>query len=116
MPLNPEYQARAEHNERLLAEFDQDTTDYLDWMVTIAFYVAVRYVDACFFPELPANHIDRLEMVRTDSRTYPIRRSYRELYQKSIESRYQLVSFSPAEVNTLIENRMNHVKGRMLAQ
>ena len=114
--MDAEFLERAEHNERFLSTLDLNRTEYLDWAVTIAFYVALRYVDAFFFPIRPADHRERLRMVATNLRTQPISNSYRELFNQARDARYELFVFSAFEVQSLITNRMNHVKTHMMRQ
>ena len=116
MPLESGFRERAEHNERFLSSFDLYRTEYLDWAVTTAFYVAVRYVDAFFFPKRPHNHEERLEWVRTDPHTRVIGNEYRELFHYSRNSRYELTEFTAFEVDSLIANRLSRVKAHMLRQ
>ena len=116
MPLDADFLERAEHNERFLSTLDLNRTDYLDWAVTIAFYVVLRYVDAFFFPARPASHPERLQMVATNPRTRPISNSYRELYNQARDARYELTEYTAFEVESLITNRMNHVKLHMMRQ
>ena len=116
MPLDAEFRERAEHNERFLSTLDLDVTEYLDWAVTIAFYVAVRYVDAFFFPNRPFDHGERLKWVRTDPRTRTIRNEYRELFHQSRNARYELTDFTASEVRSLVTNRLNRVKTHMMRQ
>lgn len=116
MPLNPELVDRAEHNERFITALDIQTTECLDWVVTVAFYVAVRYVDAYFWPIRFASHAERRRGIRTDSRTRPIWTSYRELENSSRDSRYEFADFTVREVVSLIANRMNQIKTHMLRQ
>ena len=115
MPLDPDLVERAEHNERLITEFDIHSTEYLDWVV-VAFYVAVRYVDAYFWPVRFTNHAERRREIRTDSRTRPIWASYRELERSSRDARYGFSDFTVQEVESLVFNRMNHVKSHMIRQ
>lgn len=116
MPLDADFLERAELNERFLSTLDLNTTDYFYWAVTIAFYVALRYVDAFFFPIRPASHPERLQMVATDPRTRPFSNSYRELYNQARDARCELTQFTAIEVQSLISNRMNHVKTHMIRQ
>ena len=47
----PSYQAhlsQAQHNERLLTELKASLA-YKDWLVTVAFYTAIHYIEANFF-------------------------------------------------------------------
>ena len=117
MPLDPLYTARTEHNERLLGTFNPlSDTEFLDWAVVVAFYVALRYVDAFFSPERPVNHEERNGWVARNSRTSRIYNAYRELYQRARDARYELVEFTANEVESLIANRLSLVKSHMLRQ
>ncbi len=116
MPLDPSYLQRAEHNEDFLSTLDIPSTEFLDWAVTVAFYVAVRYVDAFFFPNRPIDPRERNRRVANDPRTRPIHRSYRELYNEARNARYELVEFTPFEVQSLIDNRLSHVTNHMRHQ
>ena len=116
MPLDPAYLERAQHNELYLATFDIHNSDFLDWAVVAAFYVAVRYVDAYFYPNKPVDHEERNRRVRTDSRTRRIADEYRLLYDRSRDARYELVDFNSQEVDSLIQNRLKLVQTHMQRQ
>ncbi len=116
MPLNSALLERAQRNERFLATFDLATTPYLDWVVTAAFYAALRYVDAYFWPRRPLDHPERLRWVAPDSRSRVIFREFRELYDQSVEARYELSTFTTGQVQSLIANRLGRVKAHMLRQ
>ncbi len=116
MPLDEGLLERARHNERFLATLDLDATPYLDWAVTIAFYAALRYVDAFFYPQNVNSHSDRLRLVRTNPRTRPIYNSYRELYIQSRNARYELTQFTPTQVRFLVVNSLGRVRAHMLRQ
>mgnify|MGYP001593438869 FL=1 len=115
MALDPAYVVRAEHNYEFLKTFDLDKTAYLDWAVTVAFYVAVRYVDAHFAPERPGDHSNRNGWVRTRKNTRPIYESYMELYNQSKEARYELTEFTAANVKSLM-NDLSRVRNHMKRQ
>ncbi len=116
MPLDENRLERARHNERFLATLDLDATPYLDWAVTIAFYAALRYVDAFFYPERPHDHRERLIWVQTNPRTRPIYDSYLELYLQSRNARYELTQFTPDQVKSLVVNSLGHIRAHMLRQ
>lgn len=116
MPLDENLLEKARHNERFLATLDLDTTPYLDWAVTIAFYAALRYVDAFFYPERPHDHRERLIWVQTNPRTRPIYDSYLELYLQSRDARYELTQFTPDQVKSLVVNSLGHIRAHMLRQ
>lgn len=120
MPLDPQHLSRAEHNERFLGTFDLDSTPYMDWAVTVSFYVAVRYVDALLNalrpPRRAESHEERNREVSTQPRLKPIWHSYRELYNQSRDARYGFVTFTSSEVRRLQSNRLNHVKTHIIRQ
>lgn len=61
------YQAhlrQAQHNEGLLSEL-MASLSYKDWLVTVAFYSAIHYVEAAFFNNPAIGHTD------TSIPTYP---------------------------------------------
>ena len=116
MPLDESLLERARHNERFLATLDLDTTPYLDWAVTIAFYAALRYVDAFFHPQEVSSHSERLRLVRTNPRTRPIYDSYMELYLQSRNARYELTEFTPNQVKSLVVNSLGRIRAHMIRQ
>ena len=63
----PSYQAhlqQAQHNEGLLSEL-LTSLSYKDWLITVAFYSAIHYVEAAFFNNPAIGHTD------TSIPTYP---------------------------------------------
>ena len=63
----PSYQAhlyQAEHNEGLLSEL-MASLSYKDWLITVAFYSAIHYVEATFSNNPAIGHTD------TSIPTYP---------------------------------------------
>ena len=116
MPLDPEFVECGERNQDLLNSLDIQSTDHLDWVVTIAFYVALRYVDAYFSPDRPHDHGERLQWVVQRQRTRPIARQYRELLNQSITARYELAEFDKVEVSALVANTLSKVVAHMQKQ
>jgi len=114
----PSYQAhlyQAQHNEQLLSELVANLS-YKDWVVTVAFYTAMHYVEAHFFNDpniihsdtsipidnqgkwLHTPHVWRMELLRNN---YPqdVWKSFRSLYNESRIARY-LLSQSGKAVTT----------------
>ncbi len=113
MALNRAQLERAEHNERFLATIPVDQTPYLDWVVTVAFYVALRYIDASS-PIDFESHRQRNWWVRASASARPIRGDYLRLYHRSQDARYKTIDFTRAEVNELVAN-MERIKTHVLA-
>lgn len=106
----PSYQAhlyQAQHNEGLLSEL-LASLSYKDWLVTVAFYTAIHYVEAVFFNNPTIVHTDtciprdpntgkrnhsphnwRMKLLRDNSPEY-VWRSFRSLYNESYVARYLL--------------------------
>lgn len=116
MPLDENLLERARHNERFLATLDLDTTPYLDWAVTIAFYAALRYVDAFFYPRRVGSHTARIKLLGSNPQTRPIYDSYMILYRRSRDARYELTQFTPDQVKSLVVNSLGHIRAHMLRQ
>ena len=103
----PSYQAhlyQAQHNEGLLSEL-MASLSYKDWLVTVAFYSAIHYVEAAFSNNPAISHTDTSIPTYPDGRrrytphnwrmklledNYPkiIWQSFRSLYNESFIARY----------------------------
>jgi len=106
----PSYQAhlhQAQHNEGLLSEL-MASLSYKDWLVTVAFYSAIHYVEAAFFNNPAIGHTDtsiptdpntgrwrdsphiwRMELLENNYPRY-VWKSFRSLYNASWIARYLL--------------------------
>ena len=106
----PSYQAhlhQAQHNEGLLSEL-LTSLSYKDWLITVAFYSAIHYVEAAFFNNPTIVHTDtcipidpntgkwshsphnwRMRLLRDNYPEYAWR-SFRNLYNESYVARYLL--------------------------
>lgn len=108
----PSYQAhlhQAQHNEGLLSEL-MASLSYKDWLITVAFYSAIHYVEAAFFNNPTIVHTDtcipidpntgkwshtphnwRMELLKNH---YPklVWKGFRSLYNASYIARYLLKS------------------------
>lgn len=89
---------KAQHNERFLklveASDVSDLPTFVDWIVTVAFYIALQYVDSklavigkTLEEKHPGNHAQRNTAVAVCF-PRPIRRSYFYLKGKSEYARY----------------------------
>jgi len=45
MPTPTQHKQQAEHNRAFTQHLDLDTTFYLDWIVTAAFYAALHFIE-----------------------------------------------------------------------
>ena len=83
---------KASHNAGFLKDLTQDENAFVDWVVTVAFYVALHFVDAALalFNIHPENHQIRNKQVSTRFRA--VATKYMRLYVKSRHARYDIDS------------------------
>ena len=98
MPQLAEHILQAEKNERL---FDNLIgTEFNDWAVVSLFYAALHYVDAYFVERVgtsPSNHRSRNRLISMTIELVSIETFYRELYARSLDARYNIVTISEDE-------------------
>ena len=124
--------AQAEHNEALAQELSNDLT-YKDWLITVAFYAAIHYVEASLArdsighsdtdPRRPQNvgiHAWREQLVH---RRYSqgCWQSYRTLRNESANARYlklwqarpgmAVAYYSDSDALAFFQNDLPNVKG-----
>jgi hypothetical protein len=82
---------QARHNAALCAALDPDTTDFVDWHITLTFYEAVHYIDAYaldkngFVPY--TDHVGRFAFVQSDLGA--VYADYQLLHDLSRDARYE---------------------------
>jgi len=84
---------KAKHNEKHLNDVLKQVSLYPDWVVAVAFYVAVHYVEAYFtstgLPEDQRHNVrNQVLSASSDSRLRKIRGRYMALYNRSRFARY----------------------------
>ena len=110
MPTSEQHRQKAEHNERASVDFEAGL--YVDWAVTALFYAAVHWIDAYlvqYWPS-PGNHADRFELMRRERAVRPIRALYQDLYQRSLDSRYNCEAFQIRDVQRLRQARFEPIR------
>lgn len=96
MPNADTHLHQAQHNHALIETLDPENTVYLDWIVTIAFYVAVHRVEAWLAQKgiHLETHTQRDDWLAHEKE---LRRvvwpNYKELEFQSRRARYQCASF-----------------------
>lgn len=113
MPTEAEHRAQALRNEQFLRGLQSSSTQYADWVVTVAFYAAVHLVEARLakLGIHSPDHDKRNSYVTILSEFKPVYREYMELYFFSLQSRYgcQFSSWTPSKVETVI-SKLQQVK------
>lgn len=109
-----EHLAKARHNERFLQELRLDTTDFLDWAVTVAFYSALHYIDALLAYNHgfdPKDHRERsTELTRHAHLRKNVKYSFEDLKNDGIEARYTDRVFTAEEYRDHIQPRLQEVR------
>jgi len=105
MPDPQAHLRQARHNRDLIDTLDPATTRFLDWIVTVAFYVALHRVEA-WFAGKGLHFEDHTQRDDWLSKAKELRRSvwprYKELEFQSRQARYQCVSFD----RDFVQNRL----------
>jgi hypothetical protein len=78
------------------------------WAVAVLFYAALHWVDAYLaaLGHHPGDHLVRNGFVARDSTLRPIARHYLQLYNRSIDARYNLLPFTERQVRDLEVQRL----------
>jgi len=81
---------QVEHNQKLIAFLDVDSTEYLDWVVTAAFHAAVHLVEQHLarVPVHSKTHGERWNYMSKCKSLKPLYNDARYLCERSRECRY----------------------------
>lgn len=112
--------AVAQWNRDLAASLRRDSAQPLpsEWIVVIAFYAAVHYVNAYLWEELRvarSNHGERTLRVRTDRRLAACRAAYRRLLDAGYQARYTVrFQLTEQQARDLVMVDLTRVEGTVL--
>jgi len=115
MPQKSEHLKKAQHDEQFVSSLDLQTTPYLDWIITGMFYSSLHYVEA-YFATLRAHspdHRTRDSAIRRDQNIKAVFDDYSELKNFSINARYYLHHFTPADVTQNLQQRFDHLRAHI---
>lgn len=89
MPYQNEHIKKAIHNKSFFDSFDFDTTRYVDWLITILFYICLHYVDSKLAQSNfhPSTHETRDRYISRTSLRH-VFAEYRLLKDESENARY----------------------------
>ena len=115
MPSAQVHRRQAQHNEAFIKSFDLDTTPYLDWVVTAAFYTALHLIDAYLDTRNIhlSTHRGRDSLIWSVRKLRPLYSAYRRLKHRSEEARYEGVGFKPQQVRSLLNKELRGIKDRL---
>ena len=80
------------------------------------FYSALHFVDAFLDDSQnihPSSHNDRELYLAKVRQLQPIRRQYLDLYQRSLDARYRLVSMTSAQVSKISQDKFQPIKSHI---
>ena len=113
MPTVQQHITWAERNERFAESISILPVRYPDWEITSLFYSALHYVDA-YLPtrsQSPKSHKRRLDAIAAVS---SLKEDYSSLYERSIDARYRMVSFSTEAADAVRTGPFFRVKEEIL--
>ncbi len=109
---------KAERNEQFFQSNNLRTSSFNEWGVTVLFYSAMHYVDAVLAQETalplhyhhPKKHPYRNTGVAKSLTLASVYNDYRALHDRSIDARYNRISFPPNFLSNLETARFEPVK------
>jgi hypothetical protein len=119
MPTPTQHKQQAEHNKAFTQHLDLDTTIYLDWIVTAAFYASLHFVEWFLTSK---GHTGRRDHQLRDvyiSREADLRAmygDYTELKYQSEGARYECFFFTPDEVRNEILPLLDRIESHITSK
>jgi hypothetical protein len=121
MPTPDQHRQQAEHNKAFIRSLDLDTTPYLDWVVTVAFYAALHLMEWFLTSRGHTGRRDhqlRDAYISREADLRAIYGYYTELKYQSEGARYECFRFKPDEVRTqilpLLDKIQAHITSKLL--
>ncbi len=104
MPDRAAHLLQATRNENFLKHIDAPGLPYQEWVVTVWFYVCVKYVDAFLATkghQQVRDHDDRFTKMQLYPETRALVDDFQILFKDSKEARYECASYTPADLATI---------------
>jgi len=116
MATAAQHRRQAESNKAFAQHFDLDTTPYLDWVVTGAFYAALHFVE--WFLKWRGytgrrDHGLRDAYIAREADLRAIYSDYVELKYQSEGARYECRQFTPDEVKREVLPRLDRIEAHI---
>lgn len=115
MPSKDDHVAQADRNINLCGEMRE--RGEFEWAVTTMFYSAVHLMDAWLAvggkPPHPENHLVRERAIRSNGHLRLQYDNYRELYDRSVDARYECVRFDDPQVEDLHRSAYQPIKDHL---
>ena len=116
MPTPDQHRQQAENNKAFIRVLDLDTTPYLDWVVTAAFYAALHLVEWFLTSRGRTGRRDhqlRDAYISREADLRAIYDDYAELKYQSEGAHYECFRFKPAEVRNEILPLLDKIQARI---
>jgi len=112
MPDENAHSRQAVHNQEFVDFLDVYSTEYLDWVVTGAFYVAVHVVERFLARHdvHPGSHGVRCNAMSSFGSLRPVFADYCDLHFRSEQSRYRCTAFDRNFVTTDVLGKLTNIK------
>lgn len=104
MSSREEHVHRAEQDDVFFQVTSRGEPAHLHWAVVALFYSALHYVEAVLFPSHSSSHADRNRRISIHPDLRPLFPAYYDLYQRSLDARYETRSFSAEDVRDVKDN------------
>ena len=113
MPTLNQHLPLAESNERFVESISSLPARFPDWEITALFYSALHYVDAFLSTQgiHPRSHENRIRSIRQYADSWE---DYRDLYNLSLDARYNMVSFTSVNADALKTGSFRRIKEEIL--
>ena len=109
MPALNQHLPLAESNEGFAESIAELPNRFPDWEITVLFYSALHYADAFLATQdiHPRSHDSRIRSIRS---LISVWEDYRDLYQLSLDARYNAVSFTAESADAVRSGSFRRVK------
>lgn len=114
MPALNQHLPLAESNESFVVSITSLPARFPDWEITALFYSALHYVDAFLSTQgiHPRSHDSRIRSIRSFTNSWE---DFRDLYNLSLDARYNTVSFTTQSADAVRNGPFLRVKEEILS-
>jgi hypothetical protein len=119
MPDQQSHIAQAEKNERfrgMTASRNPSSDQFTEWEVVALFYSALHYIEAVLdhnFNIHPNSHKERMRLVAMTDTLRPIELNYRNLHNRSMDARYNLLAFTRTQIDVIERDEFQPLKAHV---
>lgn len=116
MPSPEQHFQQAKHNKAFIESLNLDTTPYLDWVVTGAFYAALHFIEWFLTSRGYTGRRDhrlRDAYIAREADLQAIYSDYTELKYQSEGARYECFRFRPAQVRDDILSALHRIESHI---